>query len=333
MKYKYFIFSSLMFCLSCQLNNDSLKTTSLIDIQTVADSLTLLGESVISTSFYERDIAINPHGDEIIYTLGDYKQNNRCLVVLNKENGKWGKPEIMSISGKYHDIEPFYTNNGNRLYFASNRPIYNDSTRNDYNIWYSDRIENVWSEPKALDSIINTRGDEFFPSLSEKGNLFFTAARNNGVGREDIFISEYEGGKFKSPSPLPIEINTTFYEFNAYVSPKEDIIIFSSFGRDDGLGGGDLYISSKDENGKWGQSRNMGEFVNSDKLDYCPFIDWGNRNFYFTSDRIALDNKEIKSVNSLKQIANSTLNGFGNIYKIGLNKLEAFAGKSLLKKE
>lgn len=321
MTYKSFIFLTLILLLGCQSNNNSFKKTVLIDIQTVADSLSLLGENVISTSLYERDIAINPQGDEIIYTLGDYKQNKRCLVVLNKEKGKWGKPKMMTISGKYHDIEPFFTNNGNKLFFASNRPIHNDSTRNDYNIWFSDKIEGIWSEPKALDSIINTKGDEFFPSLSEKGNLFFTATRKNGLGREDIFISEYEGGKFKLPKPLPVEINTPFYEFNAYVSPKEDLIIFSSYGRDDGFGGGDLYISRKDGNGKWSQSKNMGKLINSDKLDYCPFIDWENRNFYFTSERITPTNKELKSVNSLKEIANSPLNGFGNIYKIGLDQL------------
>ena len=323
MTYGSFIFSSLVLLMSCQTHSDSLTADSSVDIQTAADSLTLFAEGVISTSLYERDIAIHPQGDEIIYTLGDYKQNVRCLVVLNKKEGAWETPKIMSISGKYHDIEPFYANNGNKLFFASNRPIYNDSTRNDYNIWYSDRIEGRWSEPRALDSIINTRGDEFFPSLSENGNLFFTATRKNGVGREDIFLSEYDEGKFKFPEPLPNEINTTAYEFNAYISPKEDLIVFSSYGRSDGFGGGDLYISHKNENGTWSQSKNMGALINSDKLDYCPFIDWKNQNFYFTSERIVPAHKDLKSVSSLKDLANSPLNGFGNIYKIGLDKLES----------
>lgn len=322
MTYRHFFYFFLVLLVGCQSNSDSIKTATYVDIQTAADSLTLLGESVISTSLYERDITIDPKGNEIIYTLGDYKQTNRCLVILIKKNGKWTDPEIMSISGEYQDIEPFYTNNGNRLFFASNRPIFNDSTRNDYNIWFSDRTEGGWSEPEALDSIINTKGDEFFPSLSEKGNLFFTATRKNGIGREDIFMSAYEEGKFKSPEPMPVEINSTFYEFNAYISPKEDLLIFSSFGRDDDLGGGDLYISRKDKDGKWSKSKNMGALINSNKLDYCPFIDWENHNFYFTSERTAHKKEKIKSIDSLKQISNSPLNGFGNIYKIGLDVLE-----------
>ena len=129
------------FLLNCKTNTEEPKAYS-INIQTTADHLMLFGENVISTPLYQRDLAISPQRNELIYTLGDYKQNKRCLVVLNQINENWTDAKILNISGKYQDIEPFYSNNGNRLYFASNRPIYNDITRDDYNIWYSDRIEN-----------------------------------------------------------------------------------------------------------------------------------------------------------------------------------------------
>lgn len=319
-KYSVLILLSV-FLFNCQYDSEQSKTNP-INIQLVADSLTLLGENVISTPLYERDLAISPQGNELIFTLGDYRQNKRCLVSFNNENGEWVNAGILNISGTYHDIEPFYSNSGNRLYFASNRPIYNDETRDDYNIWFSDRMNGNWGKPVALDSTINTRGDEFFPSLSDKGNLFFTATREYGMGREDIYISEFIDGEFKLPRPLPSEINSTSFEFNAYINPEENLLIFSSFGRPDGFGGGDLYISRKDSNGNWTKSKNLGELINSDKLDYCPFVDWKSGNFYFTSERITVDNKKLESISKLKELSNSTLNGFGNIYKIGLDKLK-----------
>ena len=323
MKLNILYFLVLLFSvLGCQPNSNPTNTNYAVDLESSTDSLTLFGENLISTPLYERDLAINPQGNEIIYTLGDYKQSRRALVVLRKINGIWRKPEIMNISGIHQDIEPFFANNGNRLFFASNRPMDKDSTRNDYNIWYSDKIENVWTAPIALDTVINTRGNEFFPSLSEKGNLFFTATRENGIGREDIFIAQFKGGQFESPQPLPKEINSAMFEFNAYISPKEDFIVFSSFGRADGFGGGDLYFSSKDKVGNWSPSKNMGELINSDKLDYCPFIDWKNHNFYFSSERIIQNNSELKSIDGIEQIANDVMNGFGNIYKIRLDKIQ-----------
>jgi len=323
MKYGFLIFFTLLTLTNCQSKKDFSKTSA-IDIQSVSDSLTLLGENVISTPLYERDIAISPQGDEIIYTLGDYKHSRRCLVGLRKTEDEWNEPEILNISGEFQDIEPFYSHNGNRLYFASDRPIYDDTTRNDYNIWYSDRIEAGWSAPIALDSIINTTADEFFPSLSLKGNLFFTATREYGVGLEDIYISELIGGEFQTPKPLPDEINSAAYEFNAYISPEEHMIIFGSYGREDGFGGGDLYISYKDSTGNWTKAKNMGNTINSAQLDFCPFVDWQTGNFYFTSERASQNKEKLENVDELKTIANSTLNGFGNIYKIGIDELEGF---------
>ncbi|MGY8913658.1 MAG: TolB family protein [Flavobacteriales bacterium] len=322
MKVRTLLFSFLfLFLLSCEATKKETKN-SLIDVQTIPKTVGLFGEGIISTPLYERDMAISSQGNELVYTLGDYKQTKRCLVSLKKQNGDWVKPEILNISGKYQDIEPFYSPNGNRLYFASNRPIYNDSIRTDYNIWYSDKNEDIWSEPVPLDSIINTKGDEFYPALSKNGNLYFTATREDGIGREDLFMSEFADGEFLFPEPLPIEINTPFFEFNAFISPNDDFIIFSSFGRDDGFGGGDLYISEKDQQGKWKKAKNMGRLINSDKLDYCPFVDWEFKNFYFTSERMTVNHNKIESVEDFKSKANSVNNGLGNIYKIGFKELQ-----------
>ncbi len=316
------LFFLLLLITACQRKNTITNTAAAIDLQETSDSLSLFGRNVISTPLYERDIAINPQGDEIIYTLGNYSQRLRCLVIMHKENGSWSDPEIMSISGTWQDIEPFYTTDGNSLFFASNRPVFNDSSRQDYNIWFSNRTENGWSQPQPLDTIINTKADEFYPSLSSNGNLYFTATRDNGKGKEDIFVSEYKNGSYNPPEPLPAAINTGHYEFNAYISPGEDFIVFSSYGRNDGLGGGDIYISRKDKTGQWQKAKNPGNIINSPYLDYCPFIEWKNRNLYITSERIPNKQQKRASVQSIKASSTSILNGFGNIYRISLDKLE-----------
>ena len=293
-----------------------------LDIGYNPTSLELFGEQIISTALYERDMAISPGGDVIIYTLGNFKQTRRCLVAVKQMQHGWSKPEILSISGKYQDIEPFFTPDGNRLYFCSDRPMGQDSSRKDYNIWYSDLQAGEWTEPLALDTMINTKGDEFYPSISSKGNLYFTATRKDGFGLEDILVSQVSNGVFQKPSPLDSAINSPRYEFNAYISPDEDLIIFSSYGREDGLGGGDLYFSRRNENGSWNKAENMGSLVNSENLDYCPFIDWERKNFYFTSDRAEPVEMPLTSVDQLRALSNNISNGYGNIYRLGLDRLE-----------
>lgn len=307
--------SILISAFSCQ------KTRSPeIKLANNTDSLSLFAEGIVSTGLYERDIAINKKGDEIIYTLGDAKQNKRCLVNLQQAGTSWSQPQVLSISGTYQDIEPFLTQDGQRLFFASNRPLPVRPDAKDYNIWYTTRQGENWGIPIPLDTIINTKGDEFYPSLSDNGNLYFTATRSDGIGREDIFVAKLQNETYQKPTVLDSVINTAYYEFNAYISPDEDLLIFSSFGRKDDLGGGDLYYSKKDKTGKWQTAKNMGEHINSDKLDYCPFVDMERGVFYFTSERTQVSDKKIETIQALKNYANASQNGLGDIYRINLSR-------------
>jgi hypothetical protein len=292
-----------------------------IDLAYTPDIVELFAKGVVSTKLYERDMAISPGGNEIIFTLSDYRQTKRCLVIIKKTGDTWGPKEILSISGQYADIEPCFSTDGNKLYFASDRPIDPNSERNDFNIWVSTRAKDGWSGPKPLPANINTENDEFYPSITKNNNLYFTSARENGIGKEDIFLARYDSGMYLDPVPLDTAVNSPTYEFNAYINPGENLIIFSSYGRKDDFGGGDLYYSRKDKNGNWTLSKNMGPAINSGKLDYCPFIDIPRNNFYFTSERRLTIDKKINDISELENLADDILNGMGNIYRIDLGKI------------
>lgn len=289
-----------------------------IDLTHTPDTLELFAEHLISTSLYERDMAIAPNGKEFIYTLGTYNQRIRGLVILEQRGSSWSEAALLPFSGKYQDIEPFYSPDGNTLFFASNRPIYGDASRSDYNIWYVSRSQGNWNEPIPLDSLINTPGDEFYPAVTANGTIYFTATREDGIGREDIFRSRKNSGNYETPVALDSTINSSAYEFNAYVDPEETLLIFSSFGRADGLGGGDLYFSKKTTDGLWTKAISMGPEINSEYLDYCPFVDLQTGNFYFTSERVKGGPLKINTPADIEISALSTLNGMGNIYRIGL---------------
>jgi hypothetical protein len=293
-----------------------------LDLSQSPEQPALFGEDLISTNLYERDIAISPDGREIIYSLGNYRQTRRSLISIRKGAEGWEEKQIVSFSGRYQDIEPFFSTDGSKLYFASNRPMDSDTTRTDYNIWVVEKSDQDWKKPIPLDTLINTTNDEFYPAVSENGNLYFTATRVNGIGREDIFLSTFTNGSYQAPIPLDSTINTGVFEFNAYVSPGEDLLVFSSFGREDGFGGGDLYYSQKDDNGTWAEAKNLGETINSEKLDYCPFVDFPRGNFYFTSERAEVLDTDLKTVSEFNEEAHKVLNGMGNIYRVKLDALD-----------
>ncbi len=277
---------------------------------------TIFGEGFISTQLNERDFAISPDGNEICYTISTPKSTFQTIVFSRKQkDGSWSKPEVASFAGMFSDLEPAFSADGNTLYFASNRPLSGAVTK-DFDIWKVVRAGREWGTPVNLGTSINTDTDEFYPSITKSGNLYFTAIHKEGPGREDIYMATLKNGVYQKPIPLDTAVNTKFYEFNAFVSPDEQFIIFTSYGRKDDSGGGDLYISLKDTTGKWMPSKNLKE-LNSKQLDYCPYVSPDGKILFFTSDRQQLPVsflEERASVKKLKEILSSPLNGNGNIY-------------------
>jgi hypothetical protein len=239
-------------------------------------------------------------------------------MVSKKEENGWSNPEVASFSGQYKDLEPFLDQDGLVLYFASSRPVEGREGENpNYDIWRVERssLISAWSDPVNLGVPVNTEADEFYPSVASSGNLYFTAQREGSKGKEDIFISRFKGGSYLEPQSLSESINSKGYEFNAYVSPNENYLIFTGYGREDGLGGGDLYISKKDNLNNWQPAVHLNVPINSKGLDYCPYV--FNGQLYFTSNRSDLKSvyeKQLTTEELLKELQKDA-NGKSRIYQ------------------
>ncbi len=264
-----------------------------------------------------RDFALSTDGKELYMTMESVGKDASQIIKVNKTPTGWSEPEIASFSGQFKDLEPFLHPNGLQLFFASNRNDEQNATTEQFDIWQVERKSqnDKWGVPVKLNEHINTTdGNEFYPSVSSNGNLYFTATKKNGLGKEDIYVSRLVDGQYVTAELLPDTINSATYEFNAYINPDENMLFFSSFGRKDGHGGGDLYVSHKVE-GTWQPAVNMGADINTDKLDYCPFYDEKNQMFFWTSNRSNLTAEQNKyDFAKWYQIYTSGENGSGKIY-------------------
>ncbi|XRE43479.1 hypothetical protein ACIVBQ_001683 [Tenacibaculum discolor] len=265
-----------------------------------------------------RDFSMNKNQNEFYFTVESYLKEYSFIAYSKKVNGEWKKPEMVSFSGQYKDLEPFLSPDGLKLFFASNRKS-NDSgeVKKDMDIWYVTRksFSDNWSKPISVGSIVNTSANEFYPSVTEKGDLFFTAEYENSKGKEDIYVSRLVDGKYTAPVSLGSGVNSDKYEFNAFVAPDESFIIFTSYGRKDDLGRGDLYLSKKGNNNEWLPAKHLTN-LNSKKLDYCPFVDLTNNKIYYTTSKSAITNKlnEKKSFEEIIDFIKNAPNGLSRIY-------------------
>ena len=268
-----------------------------------------------------RDLTISANQDEVYFSIQNTSEDRSVIAVMRRKNNIWQKPEITSFSGKFRNIEPFLSSDGLRLYFASNRPLENeDITPKDYDIWYVQRknINSDWSKPINIGAPVNSKNDEFYPCVTLSGNLYFTSDAVKSHGKDDILISKWDGKQYLEPENLGLKVNSAGYEFNAFVSPNETFIIYTCYGKEDGFGSGDLYISYKDKNENWDYPKNLGIDVNSKQMDYCPFYDTSTQILYFTSKRIEPSQKEFKSLTEFETEITKYENGLSRIYKTNI---------------
>ena len=264
-------------------------------------------------------------------TLGDIS----VIIRIEKIKNQWSNPTIATFSGKHHDLEPFISPDGLRLFFASNRPASKTDKTKDYDIWYvtRDTIVSDWNKPINMGNNINSENNEFYPSLSRNKNLYFTANKKDSKGKDDIYFSQYKQGTYLASYSIDNTINTSGDEYNAFIAPDESYLIFGAYNRSDSIGSGDMYISFKNSNNTWTNAKNLGPEINSKRMDYCPFVDTDTNSLYFTSKRSNLDQGKFNNINELANSLNIIENGMSRIYKINFTNNSTISYKNFEKQE
>ncbi len=268
-----------------------------------------------NSGFNNRDVTFTPDGNRVLSTILMPRNLSATIITSTYVDGIWNPAEVASFSGQYADIEPMFTPDGSALYFASQRPK-PDREGNDWDIWRVDYRNGVFSDPVNLGAPINTPGNEFYPSIAANGNLYFTATRADSKGHEDIYMAKPEGDGYSEPVSLGTGVNSAVYEFNAFIAPDESYLIFGSQGREGELGGGDLYVSYRGEDGSF-QPATLLPRINSPRLDYSPMV-FRNK-LYYTSERKGP--MDVSTITKIIELHSTPGNGLGDVYMIDLNQV------------
>ncbi len=266
-----------------------------------------------------RDFCISSDGNEAFFTIQSPNDDISQIVCIKKNADKWSEPMLLPFCNAFMYMEPFLSSDQKRLYFVSDRPVNElQKEKKDFDIWYVERKDknSDWSPPKNIGFPVNSEQNEFYPTLSDNNNLYFTIDSPKGRGKDDIYCSEWKNSEYTTPVLLNDSINSEGYEFNAFISKKEDFLLFTKYNADGGYGSGDLYIARKNGDGKWGKAVNLGLPINTRYMEYCPYYDSKTEMLYFTSRRNTLQPQEFKSVSELQHYISGNENGLSKIYRI-----------------
>jgi hypothetical protein len=177
------------------------------------------------------------------------------------------------INDENANIRPVVSGNDSVLVFVSRLKFYDA-------VYFSRKINGKWSSPKNIIPQLAV-DDKTYPScLSYDGKELFLYRNIEFNG--DIYYSKYEQGRWSEIVKLNRNINTKFWESHACISKDGNTLYFTS-NREGGYGGLDIYKSSKNEDGEWGEPENLGNTINTDTDEQTPFITTNGNKLYFSS--------------------------------------------------
>ena len=199
----------------------------------------------VNSRYHDGPASFNKAGTYMVLTRNIYNEKklieNKLWLYESylKDRGGWTEPEPLHFNSRdYSCGHPALSADGRTMYFATDAP----GGFGGQDIYVVKRInDSTWGQPQNVGAMINTEGNEMFPTWdSEKGYLFFASDGLPGLGGMDIFVVKIEpNGDMSEPVNLGAPINSTYDDFAIFYRDNESG--FFSSNRPGGKGSDDLY--------------------------------------------------------------------------------------------
>lgn len=205
----------------------------------------------LNTEYDELGPAFSPDGNSLYFysdrpgTLGGYD-----IWIVEKTDSGWGDPSALgpSVNSVFNDYGPAVSPDGERFYFASNRP--------------RDPSETVKDEHGRWPATVR----ESFQNLPY--DIYHAEVTDRGIGEATINL----------------DLSSAFNDGAPEVSPVNDFVYFAS-DRPGGEGGFDLY-RARLVDGEFFQVEHLGDGVNTEYNELDPTLGMGGFGLAFSSDRV-----------------------------------------------
>lgn len=160
------------------------------------------------------------------------------------------------------------------------------SSMHDENIYISYFQDGQWTQPKVIEEL-RTPYNEGTCTISADGQtMIFTVCENKDkfiFGSCDLFITYRTGDRWSEPQNMGAAVNSRHWDTQPSLSADGRTLYFVS-DRPGGIGGQDIWVSYRQEDGTWSQAVNLGAQINTRGDELAPFIHVNGKTLFFASD-------------------------------------------------
>jgi hypothetical protein len=155
----------------------------------------------INTEYHDGATGFMPDGELLLYRniIGATKSGDVYYSKMSTSSGKWGSPKEMlakemkskkaskRMNSSYFESSATMTEDGNQLYFVSERP----GGLGQADIYYIKKAGKTWSDPISVGANINTSSDEKCVFIHPSGNILFFSSNgyDECFGSYDLYYS------------------------------------------------------------------------------------------------------------------------------------------------
>lgn len=160
------------------------------------------------------------------------------------------------------------------------------NNKGNFDLFTADKTDGYWGELKNLGAVNDARQWDSQPSITSDGQLLYFASARDSVSGLDIYFSrKQEDGAWSKAVKLGPSVNTNGNEKSPFIHGDNKTLYFASDSLP-GLGGFDLFVIRKDDQGKWGKPINLGYPINTDADEVSFFVSTDGKTGYFASNKV-----------------------------------------------
>lgn len=193
------------------------------------------------------------------------------------------------VNTKEYEYMPVITADDRFMYFCGQQRADNIGGED---IFVSENIDGEWQKAKLVSKLSSAFAHEAPLSISADGNtmlMFYDS---------DIYYSKKTETGWTNKQEFPAINNHDSWEADAYLTADGNAILFISDRKGNvgnhhpfnyefhgsATGNSDIYVSTKQENGRWSKPQNLGTAINTPFAERTPFLHPDMKTLYFSSE-------------------------------------------------
>jgi len=226
--------------------------------------------------------------EQYLSELSDGSQNvsrvNNVISELKYSIGLLDNPHDVTVRKLDKPVNSGFSEYSPSFTLDEERLIFTRKIRGQEDLYQAELINSKYVV-NPIEAVNTRKYNEGAQSISGNGlKLVFTHCNENyGYGGCDLYESRNINGGWSKPQNMGPVINGTSWDTQPSLNADGTVLYFAS-NRPNGYGGSDIWKSTIDAQGKWGEPVNIGDEINTSEEERSPFIHPDGQTIYFSSE-------------------------------------------------